>query len=75
MGLFNTHICRNCFQSYQGKPEVCPHCGAEIEYKQKKKQQKASTEQLEQENQILAESQAQSGSYKTSCLLPKPPPI
>jgi predicted nucleic acid-binding Zn-ribbon protein/TM2 domain-containing membrane protein YozV len=22
------HICTNCFESYSGKPEKCPHCGA-----------------------------------------------
>lgn len=22
-----TRICKNCFQSYKGKPDVCPHCG------------------------------------------------
>jgi len=50
MGLFNTHICKNCFNSYTGKPEVCPHCGAEIEYKKKKeieKQEETTAETVE----------------------------
>ncbi|MBQ8468351.1 MAG: NINE protein [Clostridia bacterium] len=47
MGLFNTHICKNCFSSYTGKPDVCPHCGAEIEYKHRKKKQ--SEEEIIQE--------------------------
>lgn len=25
--MFNTKICKNCFESYSGKPETCPHCG------------------------------------------------
>ena len=28
--MFNTHLCKNCFVSYQGKPETCPNCGAEL---------------------------------------------
>ena len=43
--MFNTHICRNCFKSYSGKPEVCPNCGAQIEYKKKK--EKANNNELE----------------------------
>jgi len=62
MGLFNTHICRNCFQSYQGKPEVCPHCGAEIEYKKKKKE-------IEQDE--IAEEQAEGAAGEVQ-IAPKP---
>lgn len=29
------HICKNCFNSYNGKPEVCPHCGVELSKKVK----------------------------------------
>ena len=57
MGLFNTHICKNCFKSYEGKPEVCPHCGAPIEYKQKKKKEKP--EQPAEEQNLDAEQLAQ----------------
>ncbi len=38
--MFNTHICKNCFQSYSGKPEVCPHCGVQLNSKNKKTSKK-----------------------------------
>ncbi len=31
--MFNTRICKNCFQSYTGKPEVCPNCGESLKTK------------------------------------------
>lgn len=40
-GMFNTHLCKNCFKSYSGKPEVCPFCGEPTGYSQAKADKKA----------------------------------
>lgn len=43
------HICKNCFNSYNGRPEVCPHCGEPLNNNKKKVQQETgSNNQQEQ---------------------------
>lgn len=33
-------MCKNCFEMYEGKSEVCPHCGAQINAKKSAKESK-----------------------------------
>ena len=40
--MFNTHICKNCFNTYSGKPEVCPHCGFKLKLSKEEKQAQKS---------------------------------
>ena len=57
--MFNTHICKNCFETYSGKPEVCPNCGAQlrapkVQKEERKKVKKEKKKRLS--SQEIAES-------------------
>lgn len=43
------HICKNCFNSYNGRPDVCPHCG-EVLNKKKQKAETQSTKETKEES-------------------------
>ena len=40
MSMFNTHICKNWFETYSGKPEVCPNCGVLLRAPKEEKESK-----------------------------------
>ena len=39
--MFNTHICKECLNTYTGKPDNCPHCGHVLRTKKLTKEEKA----------------------------------
>ena len=55
--MFNTHICNNCFESYSGKPELCPYCGRPTKYYKGETTQKEENgaEEYSEENKPVKE--------------------
>lgn len=51
--MFNTHICKNCFKSFSGKPEVCPHCGEATGFVTKHKNNNNQQSCQEQTNKMV----------------------
>ena len=47
--MFNTKMCKNCFENYSGKPETCPHCGCQLHASKPEKQPNEAKQKVKRE--------------------------